>query len=273
MSVYKILWFIFLVAVLPLSSNAQSGMSEDSTEFIFSHAPAFSIYKDNYFVVGTTIGETPSKANTDAKFQFSFKQRLLNKPLIAGAYFYLTYTQKSFWNILQKSSPFAETNYKPGLQLIKPVYVNNRLSGVVGLSLEHESNGLDSIFSRSWNYAALTYSYIFSAKVFASLKLFLPFALSDNPSLPAYAGLSETQVTWNIITNKLILDAVGRKGRGWNTKGNLLTGISFRPLQRDNLYLTLQWFQGYAESLMDYMESTSKLRIGVIIKPTLLRFY
>ncbi|WP_394700040.1 phospholipase A [uncultured Draconibacterium sp.] len=73
------------------------------------------MFKDNYFVTGTTLNDEPKKYNSDAKFQISIKYRIMNKPFLYGFYPYLTYTQKSFWDIYLNSSPFAESNYNPGL--------------------------------------------------------------------------------------------------------------------------------------------------------------
>jgi phospholipase A1 len=263
---------VFMIS-FSMRSVAQSLVSRDSVTLVLSKSPAFSIYKDNYLLTGTAINEKPSKYNSDVKFQFSFKQRLLNKPLIAGAYFYLTYTQKSFWDIYRSSSPFEETNYNPALQLIRPVFKKNSLIGILSFSLEHESNGRDSTNSRSWNYVALTYAHIFSPRLTGSLKIRLPFGLDDNPDLLRYVGYTEAQFSWILKKDKLIVDVLGRKGSGWDTKGSLMTGISFKPRKTANQYLTLQWWQGYAESLIDYRANTSRLRIGIVIKPTLLRFY
>ncbi|MGJ1484225.1 phospholipase A [Sphingobacterium multivorum] len=266
--------FIMLGLLLfPFFSYAQYGMSRDSTEYAISHSPAFSIFKDNYFISGIPLNHEPSKDNSDAKFQFSFKQRIQNRPLVWGAYFYLTYTQKSFWDIYKKSSPFAETNYNPALQLAKPIYRAGRFVGVFGLSIEHESNGRDSIYSRSWNFIGLTYSHFFSETVNASLKINIPIERSDNPDLNKYIGYTEAQLAWNIKKDKLILDVMGRKGASWDTKGSLMTTLSFRPSEKRNLYWTLQWWQGYGESLVDYNRSVSMIRIGFMVKPTFFRFY
>lgn len=111
-----------LLLLLSFSGYAQFPLDRDSIDKIITRLPAFSIYKDNYFVTGVHLGEEPTRNTLDAKFQFSFKQRLDNKPSILGAYPYLTYTQKSFWKVYKASSPFEESNYNPGLMLLKPVY-------------------------------------------------------------------------------------------------------------------------------------------------------
>jgi phospholipase A1 len=264
---------IFLLFTLPFIAHSQSGITKDSARFLIEKSPAFSIYKDNYFITGVPLNEKPTVDNSDVKFQFSFKLRMINKPLFWGTYMYLTYSQKSFWDIYKLSSPFSETNYNPGFRLSKPMFMNHHLAGVLSLSAEHESNGRDSLDSRSWNWVALTYSHLFRSHFMGSLKVFAPFGLEDNPDLMDYVGYSEAQLSWTIKENKLILDVVGRKVFSWNNHGNLMTSISYRPFKSRNYYLMLQWWQGYAESLIDYTQSTSMLRLGIVIKPSYLRFY
>src|SRR5436190_9697256 len=115
---YFILLFIFLGVN---KSYCQSTLTRDTVEKLISKSPAFTIYRDNYFIAGTTLQETPTEYNSDVKFQVSFKQRLTNKPGWFGFYPYLTYSQKTFWNIFVSSSPFAESNYNPSLFMAKPL--------------------------------------------------------------------------------------------------------------------------------------------------------
>nr|WP_293296848.1 phospholipase A [Allomuricauda sp.] len=251
---------------------AQIGISKDSTQQIIEKSPAFTIYKDNYFISGIPLNEKADKYNSDAKFQFSFKYRLRKKPIFWDIDPYLTYTQKSFWDIYRKSSPFAETNYNPGILLIKPLFQNGDFFGVLTMSVEHESNGRDSIFSRSWNFVSLGYTKIFSGKVNASLKLWAPFGLSDNPELTDYIGYGEAQVSWMPIRNRLFLDITGRVGRNFD-KGSVVMDVSWRPFPKGNEYITLQWWQGHAENLVDYQKNTSMIRIGLVLKPIFMRFY
>jgi len=251
----------------------QISLSKDSVEGILTHSPAFSIYKDNYFIAGTALGETPNKYNSDAKFQFSFKQRLINKPFGKDLFLYLTYTQKSFWDIFQTSSPFGETNYNPGLLLVMPTFKSNHFNGIWLFSVEHESNGKDSLDSRSWNFVSVGYGHFFSSRFIVSLKAWIPFGLSDNPDLMDYIGYGELQIQWTIKEDKLFLNFIGRKGATWDAKGSMQTSIAYCPFKNKTLCLMLQWWQGYAESLIDYKENKSMLRFGLLIKPSFYRFY
>ena len=262
----------FLLLILCACAHAQIPMDKDSIEKIITGLPAFSIYKDNYFVTGVHLGETPSRNTMDAKFQFSFKQRLSNRPS-GGFYPYLTYTQKSFWKLYKASSPFEESNYNPGLMLLKPVFKDKRFFGVLILGLEHESNGRDSIYSRSLNTVSLGFTRIFSSRLILSLKAWMPFLIDNNPSLPRYIGYGEGHLQWVLEKDRLFFDLTLRKGADWDFKGSVNTGVSYRISRKANQLITLQWWQGYSESLIDFKSQRGMLRVGFIIKPTFYRFY
>ena len=49
--------------------------------------------------------------------------------------------------------------------------------------------------------------------------------------------------------------------------------LSYRIFKNHNQYLMLQWFGGYAESLINYNKSVNMLRVGIILKPSKFVFY
>lgn len=262
----------FLFFILCTCGYAQIPMSKDSIQKIITELPAFSIYKDNYFVTGVDLGQTASRNTMDAKFQLSFKQRLIDKPY-AGFYPYLTYTQKSFWKVYKASSPFEESNYNPGLVLLKPVFRNDNFYGALTFGIEHESNGRDSIYSRSINTVSVGFTRIFSPKLILSIKVWMPFLIDNNLSLPRYIGYGEGHLQYVLNKDRLFFDVTVRKGADWDFKGSINTGISYRLTKNSNQLITLQWWQGYSESLLDFKSERGMLRIGFIIKPTFYRFY
>lgn len=267
----KINYFVLLlVSVL---GYAQFPVDRDSIDKIITRLPAFSIYKDNYFVTGLSLGHKPSDQNMDAKFQFSFKQRLTDKAAFFDTYFYLTYTQKSFWKVYKASSPFEESNYNPGLMLLKPVFKNDRFFGILTFGVEHESNGRDSIYSRSLNTISMGFTRVFSPKLFVAVKAWIPFLIDNNPSLPKYIGYAEGQLQWVINKDRLFFDLTVRKGADWDFKGSVNTAVSYRITKKANQLITLQYWQGYSESLIDFKSEKGMLRIGFVLKPTFYRFY
>ncbi|MDE6218476.1 MAG: phospholipase A, partial [Muribaculaceae bacterium] len=123
----------------------------DSLKYELELGPFFGLYKDNYFTVGTTVGDKPSPVNSDVKFQISLGIRLTNATLPWGTFLSLMYTQKTFWNVFQKSLPMYDMNFNPGIGWTKPFFSKGRYIGKMTLLIEHESNGKDGDASRSWN--------------------------------------------------------------------------------------------------------------------------
>lgn len=150
--------FILLFGKIPLQAQREKGekLLRDSVADDLGTIPAFTIYKDNYIITGTNFsGGKIDKYNSDAKFQISLRHRLYKSMLPWKVYLFFTYTQRSFWDIYRKSAPFTETNYNPTLGLGHNFIKNKWIAGRVFLQFEHESNGRDSIWSRSWNKISL----------------------------------------------------------------------------------------------------------------------
>ena len=133
--------------IVPVSAEAK--INADSVRRAFDKGPYFGLYKDNYFIFGPAIGQKITKENTNVKFQISVAQKLTKSTLPWGTYLYLYYTQKVFWNVLENSMPMTDLNFNPGLGIAKPLFSKGRYIGKLTFQIEHESNGRDSIWSRS----------------------------------------------------------------------------------------------------------------------------
>jgi phospholipase A1 len=142
----------------------------DNTLKLIDRQPSFSMYKDNYVITGVPLNRGINKYTADIKFQLSIRQRLTKAVLPYNTFLMLTYTQKSFWDVYVKSSPFKDNNYNPGLSLVKPVIYRNHLYGVATLAFEHESNGKERLDSRGWNYFVLSGLYLYQCRFFPSGK-------------------------------------------------------------------------------------------------------
>ncbi len=240
----------------------------DSIRQTFIQTAAFSSYKDNYFIMGTTLDEKPNKINTNVKFQVSFKQRLTDAVLPFHTYLYMTYTQKSIWRILAESSPFAESNYNPALGIGKGIFYKGTFRGIAALTVEHESNGRDSIFSRSWNRVILHYTAPLSHQSILLLHVWIPFLVAaENADLLKFTGYGEANFHYLSNNKRFTVDITGRKGWSWDRRGSLETQLSYRLSQKGNQYIGLQWFRGYNETLIMYNQRIQMIRLGLIIKP------
>lgn len=255
-----------------LSINAKAQLFERDEEFEASELllkeSGFSIHKENYFLTGIPLNMATTRNNADVKYQVSFKQRISSNPLLGGFFPYLMYSQKSFWDIYASSKPFSEINFNPGVAVVRPFYFKGKKLSYFTISLEHESNGRDSIYSRTWNMLAFSVKSQLTPKWTVGLRAWLPIVdKEDNPDLTDYVGYGEASATYQITPDRWSADVVFRKGSGLINYGSLQTQLNWRPFIKENYFVTLQWFVGYTESLIDYQEYKSMLRLGFVIKP------
>ena len=94
--------FVFLLVCLSTSlflqaqivKNKSVNFNADSIRNEFDNGPYFTLFRDNYFVLGTALGEKPTRFNSDVKFQISIAQRLTKSTLPWNTYLFLTYSPK-----------------------------------------------------------------------------------------------------------------------------------------------------------------------------------
>jgi phospholipase A1/A2 len=254
-------------------ASAQQDLDSSRVVRALKNIPNFTINKDNYFISGSKLGQTPSDLSSDAKMQISFKQRLHNKPLPFNSFLFFVYTQKSFWDVYRTSSPFSETNFNPNISLARSVFRHHKFHGVLAAQVEHESNGLAGDNSHGWDNFSISYFYLPQKNIRFFLKGWVPFFYSTNPDLMEYIGYTESRFTWVLYKNNLILDLTVRKAPAWNWHGNVQIECSYKLFKAETFYVFLQWWEGYAESLSNYREATSRIRIGIVFKPSYFLFY
>lgn len=248
---------------------------EDSLMLELSNIPAFTIYKDNYVVTGTSFaGGKVTKYNSDVKFQLSLRHRLYKGLLPWKTYVFLTYTQKSFWDIYRKSAPFMDNNYNPTIGIGRNYVFNRRIEWMAMLQFEHESNGRDSIQSRSWNRVTLTGIYLPTSQWTIQAKAWVAMMLSKhNPHLPRYAGIGQLAVTYNDVRERLVCSALMIKRGGWNLNANWQLEVAYKIFRLDNQYFFLQFYNGYGENMLDYNKFQRYIRVGFVIKPQAITIF
>jgi len=264
--------YLLLCSCLLFTTLSKAQLFEEDKNFTAADSllkeSGFSIHKDNYFITGLPLNETPTSTNTDVKYQISFKQRLSKRPLLGGFFPYLLYTQKAFWDIYANSKPFSELNFNPGIAVVRPFYLKGKRLTYASISLEHESNGRDSIYSKTWNYFAFSLKSQVSPRWMVGLRGWIPMVdKEDNPDLIKYVGYGEASATYQIKPGRWTADLIFRKGSGVLNYGSFQSHLNFKPYKKENYYITLQWFVGYTESLIDYQQHKSMLRLGFVLKP------
>lgn len=277
---YRFLWpFIFCFSSAYLWAQEVEPLSDknvrDSILVDLTTIPAFTIYKDNYIITGTSFsGGKINKYNSDAKFQISLRHRLYKGKLPYQLYPFLTYTQKSFWDIYRKSAPFAENNYNPTLGVGRNFIRNNQLVGMGMLQFEHESNGRDSIWSRSWNKISFMGLYVINTRFTVQAKFWIPVMVADeNHNIVRYSGYAQFAGTYTNYDRRLSCSVIMVKRGGWNLNANWQLEVAYKIFRLDNQYVFMQFYDGYGESLIDYNRFSRYLRVGIVIKPDFMSIF
>lgn len=270
---------LLLISVITLIAIAARGqiispspsevIDTDSVRKAFDNSPFFGLYKDNYFIFGPSVGPKATKANTNVKFQISIAQRLTKSVLPWHTYLYLFYTQKCFWNVLQKSFPMTDLNFNPGIGITKPLFVKNRYIGKMTFLVEHESNGRDSIQSRSWNRVALAANVFVTKNLMVHAKVWVPIVDGENNlDIVDYCGWNQFGIQV-VSDNKRFTGGISIVPRHRIGSCNVVVDFAVRLFKRENQYLFFQFYNGYGEGLLDYNKFHSQLRVGLLIRPKL----
>jgi outer membrane phospholipase A len=206
-----------------------------------------------------------------SKLQFSFKYQLVDS---IGIYF--GYTQLMFWDLGEDSRPMRDVNYSPDF-FYRQQFRSKYFSSVDLSPISHLSNGREGNASRGYS------------KVFVQLNLIGPFqentlkfairvsnyyAVEDtNQDIRDYLSPIDLKCTITQFFPGLFdkgellfhLFPGGRYAQNWASAGGQEIGLSFR-LGGWHLVpsVFVQYFHGYAESLLDYNKSESIARVGLI---------
>jgi len=238
-------------------------------------------YKANYFLpVSYYSGYQESATFRDteygpveAQFQISLKFPLDTGLFSKDDALIAAYTQQSYWQLYEKSSPFRETMYEPeliyGMSLNKLLFSDLKLEGFT-LGINHQSNGQGGDFSRSWNR-------LFAEVFFAtgnwgiSVKRWYripePASEDDNPDIKNYVGISEVGMAYTKSNHVLTFRMKNHIDSDFS-RGNTQFSWSF-PMagERYKGYILLR--SGYGDTLADYDTYTNRVALGVSINDIL----
>lgn len=266
---------MLLVAIKPVQAqivvhDAEEVMRADSIRRAYDSRPHFGLYKDNYFTLGTSVSPAPTRENSDVKFQVSLSQRLTRSTLPFHTYAFLFYTQKTMWNVFEKSMPMHDLNFNPGLGFTKLLISKNRLVGKATLILEHESNGRDSVDSRSWNKISLSAAMFIDDHLMVHGKFWVPIVDGkNNNDILKYSGIFQAGIQCVTKDRRWVFDFTYVKRQGWDLSGNVTVNLGFRLFKKSNQFLMLHYYNGYGENLLDYNKYHNRLRVGLLIRPNL----
>ena len=253
--------------VIDYFADIRPDYNADSVRREMDRAPYFTLFKDNYFIGGIPVGGKIKASNSNVKFQISISQKLTRSTLPFDTYLFIQYTQKAIWNVLQNSLPMWDMNFNPGIGLGHLLIRENKYMGKTLIMLEHESNGKDSLASRSWNKISFGANLLLTNNLEGQIKLWIPIIDGvNNPDIPKYNGLGHVGFNYRTPDRRLQLGILAT----WRPNSfnfNTQTELSFKINNNENQYFFLQYYNGYGENLIDYNRFKSILRIGFVIKP------
>lgn len=215
-----------------------------------------------------TETEDQNLNSTEAKFQISLKTKAVENLIGNNGDIWLGYTQSSHWQVYnaEESRPFRETNYEPEASLVfRTNYEILGLNGrLLGLTLNHQSNGRSDPLSRSWNRVMLNLGFErgnFAMMIRPWYRIEEDAKDDNNPDIKNYVGRGDltTFYRWNEHDFSLMLRH-SLKG-GDDSHGALQFDWAF-PI-KGQLRGHLQLFDGYGESLIDYNHRATYVGLGV----------
>lgn len=208
---------------------------------------------------------------SEIKMQLSFKT-----PVVKTWPLYLGYTQLMFYVFQQQEKSFQDLTYNP------EVFYRLKSAGIAGFKsidfgiFDHNSNGKPLDQHRSYNDSYLRFNFEREGKRWMTRGSVQVQALygfeTTNTDIQRYIGPLALKVSWTqlfpsfIDKSELTLEATpgGKWADRWGD-GGYQASFSFRM---GGIHLVpafyLQYFYGYAESLLNYSARVNAFRAGLI---------
>lgn len=234
--------------------------------------PAFWTSKKNEFPQSpnpqNTVDEDQNLKSMEAKFQISLKTKAAENLFGNNGDVWVGYTQSSRWQVYnsEESRPFRETNYEPEASLI--FRTNYNLLGLngrlLGLTLNHQSNGRSDPLSRSWNRVILNLGFEkdnFALMVRPWYRIEEDFQDDNNPNIKNYIGRGDLTAFYRWNDNDFSLMLRHSLKGGDDSHGAMQFDWAF-PI-KGKLRGHFQLFDGYGESLIDYNHRATYVGLGV----------
>lgn len=226
-------------------------------------------YKKNYlFPVTYNFNKIEDQNQFETSFQISIEKPISYNFFGFDESISAAYTQKSFWQTSEDSSPFRETNYEPEIFIQFP-YKENKILKAYKVSLLHSSNGRNDEDSRSWNRVYLEGYFQFS-NLFLIPKIWyrIPERSSDddNPDIEDYYSKGELTLLYAYKKHTFELMLRNNFKFNSNNKGAAELNWTFplpQFLSSNNAYGLLQLYSGYGNSLIDYDKEVNKIGFGI----------
>lgn len=215
-----------------------------------------------------TVKDEQNLKSMESKFQLSLKTKAVENLIGENGDIWLGYTQSSRWQVYnsEESRPFRETNYEPEASIVfRTNYEIFGLNGrLLGLTLNHQSNGRSDPLSRSWNRVMLNLGFErdnFAMMIRPWYRIEEDFKDDNNPDIKNYIGRGDltTFYRWNDHDFSLML----RHSLQGGEKSHGAAQFDWAFPISGKLRGHFQLFDGYGESLIDYNHRATYVGLGV----------
>jgi len=202
----------------------------------------------------------------EAKFQISFKTKIIDHLFKGNGDLWIAFTQKGYWQLYNadKSRSFREINFQP--ELIYNYPINFNLLGfnarTTRITLNHQSNGRDIPYSRSWN-RIIFHLEMENKNWQLIVRPWIQFENEnrENPEINNYIGRAEFTILYhykNCEISTIITHPFNKLDRG-SIQFDYIVPI------KGQLKGFVQFFKGYGESLIDYNHQQNTIGFGLTI--------
>ncbi|MDI9240207.1 phospholipase A [Lysobacter sp. LF1] len=261
-------------------------LAKDSKLGVFN----FRAYKPMYLLPAfwsSTPNETPISPNPnntvdapipvdalEAKFQISFKTKAWENIFGDNGDLWMAYTQSSRWQVYSPdtSRPFRETNYEPEVMLT--FRTNYRLAGwngrLLGIGVNHQSNGRADPLSRSWNRVVGMVGLDrdnWAVVVRPWWRVNESSSDDNNADIEDYVGRGDATVVYTYGGHQFSL--MGRHSLRGGDRSHGAVQLDWGFPIHNSLRGHVQIFDGYGESLIDYNHRATYIGLGI----SLLEWY
>ncbi|WPP49854.1 phospholipase A [Catalinimonas niigatensis] len=289
-----VLLLLFLVGWI-LSAPAQSIIEESKAVYIKSISERWELdsatrqgvfrltyYKPFYVTAGRwssnpneqprsenpnySVSDPIAYNNYEAKFQLSFKTKLLQTIFWGYGDLWMAYTQKAHWQIYNTniSRAFRELNYEPELILNFPINIEilGFRARTLGVAFNHQSNGREVPLSRSWNRIIFHMGLEREHWMLVVRPwIRLPDEDDENPLITDYIGRGELTLAYSTGKHQLYLLATSPLR--WETLDRGSTQLNWVFHIEGNIKGQLQLSTGYGETMIDYNHRQTTIGLGV----------
>lgn len=213
-------------------------------------------------------GKGEQLQNAETKFQLSLKAKVWQGVFGDAGDLWVGYTQSSRWQVYNAklSRPFRETDYEPEAMLVFGTHYNvfGWEGRLLGIGVNHQSNGRGDPQSRSWNRVIANVGFErdgWTVMLRPSWRIPEPRADDDNPDIADYMGRGEVQIVheWHGQEFGMLLRHSLRGG----SKSHGAARFSWSFPVAGNFRGYMEVFKGYGESLIDYNHNATYLGVGI----------